>query len=419
MLRWLQSLTLSALCVAQLASAAPFHFLEERTAAGFPAPSVDPFYKAPSNLSSYGNGKVIRFRQVTTRIDANNTYATYQSFYRTNTATGSPDATVATVFLPKNPSTSTKIFAFSTWEDSTQVDCAPSWAFVKNSDSSNTGILQYDASSAIPWALSNGWYVVSSDYLGSQSAFIAGFQEGRALLDGIRATKNGLGLANNAAIVMAGYSGAGHATAWAAELAPSYAPDLNIAGAAIGGAVYDSRNVLKAISGGQYSTYITLSLVGLVGLGQAYSDFGSYIRGAATDLGRNFMQQAGSVCLYTLPSSWSYKNITQLLTNGEAALYTSTANSTLTKESLLTSSSRSVATLPRLIYHGTADQIAVFADSQTYVNQQCAKGANIRYIKYAGADHFQTSDQASNMVGQWITQALTTGAPQVQCGASS
>ena len=413
-MRWLQSLTISVLCTALLTSAAP-RVLEERGATSYPAPSIDPFYAAPGNLATFGNGKVIRYRQVTTRIDASNTYATYQALYRTNTATGSPDATVATVFLPKNPSTPTKIFSFSTWEDSTQVDCAPSWALIQNSNSTNTGIIGYEATTAMTWALSNGWYVVMSDYLGSQSAFGAGYQEGQALLDGIRATKNGLGLANNAAIVMSGYSGAAHGTAWAAELASSYAPDLNITGATIGGNAYDKRNSMKLISGTQYSNYI---IFGLTGLAQGHSNFASYLSGALTDLGRNFTQQAASVCSFTSPWAWSYKNLSQILTAGESAFYTSAANATFDPESLLLPSSRPVATFPRLIFHGTADQLTPFADAQTYVDSQCAQGANIRFVKYNGSDHFQTSGSATNMLATWITQAFTTGAPQVQCGSS-
>jgi hypothetical protein len=49
---------------------------------------------------------------------------------------------------------------------------------------------------------------------------------------------------------MWGYSGGSLATEWAAELQPTYAPELNFAGAALGGLVPNITSVLKTINGG-------------------------------------------------------------------------------------------------------------------------------------------------------------------------
>lgn len=85
--------------------------------------------------------------------------------------------------------------------------------------------------------MSIGWVVTVADHEGPNSAFIAGRLSGRAILDSIRATKAFTTINLDPAVktVMWGYSGGASAIGWAAALHSSYAPELNIVGAAHGG----------------------------------------------------------------------------------------------------------------------------------------------------------------------------------------
>ncbi len=69
---------------------------------------------------------------------------------------------------------------------------------------------------------------------GMQSQFIAGPQAGHAVLDGVRAALSYVpaGLSRDTPIGLWGYSGGGQASGWAAYLKDSYAPELNVKGAA-------------------------------------------------------------------------------------------------------------------------------------------------------------------------------------------
>ncbi len=149
---------LAAAAATAVRAAPSISLLEQRQAAGFPAPSVDWFYKAPSNLANYALGQPIRTRDVPqTRIgNTNSTARVFQLLYRTQNAGGQPDATVVTVFVPKAPVTPKKILSFQLWEDSTRMDCSPSWALVANSQTVNAGIVQWDAQTVIPWGTDNG-----------------------------------------------------------------------------------------------------------------------------------------------------------------------------------------------------------------------------------------------------------------------
>lgn len=83
-----------------------------------------------------------------------------------------------------------------------------------------------------------GWIVTLVDYEGPNSAYVAGPQLGRAILDSVRATLGfgtTIGLVPTADVVMWGYSGGAIAVVWAEALLNSYAGDLNVVGSATGG----------------------------------------------------------------------------------------------------------------------------------------------------------------------------------------
>lgn len=93
-------------------------------------------------------------------------------------------------------------------------------------------------------------YVLVPDHQGPRSAFMAGFEEGYTTLDGIRAGLNYLGLSSHLPIGLIGYSGGGHATAWASLLVDSYAPDLTTVAAAYGGTPVDLNTMLHFLNKG-------------------------------------------------------------------------------------------------------------------------------------------------------------------------
>jgi Secretory lipase len=64
-----------------------------------------------------------------------------------------------------------------------------------------------------------------------------------------------------------GYSQGGGASSWAASLAPSYAPDINLITDVSGGVPADVRNVAESLDG---NVGAGLMLDALVGLQQAY-----------------------------------------------------------------------------------------------------------------------------------------------------
>jgi secretory lipase len=88
------------------------------------------------------------------------------------------------------------------------------------------------------------------------------------MLDSLRAALGSpvTGLANVAKIGLIGYSGGAIAAEWAAEFAPTYAPDVNqrLVGAAMGGVLVDPAHNLRYVDGSRlWAGMIPMALVGI------------------------------------------------------------------------------------------------------------------------------------------------------------
>jgi Secretory lipase len=113
--------------------------------------------------------------------------------------------------------------------------------------------LEHLESTVIVPALLAGEVVVVPDIEGGEADFGAGPEYGMNTLDSLRAALGSLvtGLANVAKIGLIGYSGGAIAAEWAAEFAPTYAPDVNqrLVGAAMGGVLVDPAHNLRYVDG--------------------------------------------------------------------------------------------------------------------------------------------------------------------------
>ncbi|CBQ73810.1 probable lipase precursor [Sporisorium reilianum SRZ2] len=407
--------TLVALAAAATVSlAAP---LERR--AQFPDPNDDPFYSAPANIGSYVNGQVIQSRSATTDIGTSNNAASFQLLYRTTNTSNLPEATVATVWIPAKPASPPKIFSYQVYEDATQLNCAPSYSYLSGLDEPGKGTVILDTPIVISWALQQGYYVVSADHEGPKAAFIAGCQEGRAILDGVRALRNFQNLASNSAVGFYGYSGGGHATGWAVSLAGSYAPDVNIIGAAYGGVPTSTRDIFNFLNGGAFAGF---AVAGVSGLGLAYPELEAYIEPRLNAKGQDALKRFRSrgYCIGQVVTSENFVDIYTLV-NDSNILNEPIPSQVLAKETLLqTQASYTVPVpkSPRFIWHALEDEIVPFKPAQQYVTEQCAKGANINWNVFPIAEHI--SAELFGLVPglDWLSKAYRGQAPKVICGSS-
>lgn len=143
-------------------------------------PGQDPFYLAPANYESLPLGTILKFRPTPNKlVNICFTFelkSSWQILYRSQNSFGEPTAIVMTVMEPFNSQPS-KVLSYQTFQDSANINCSPSYGFQFGAPLS-TIASQLDMRFLVP-ALKQGYYIISSDYEGFNSSFVAG-QIGRA-----------------------------------------------------------------------------------------------------------------------------------------------------------------------------------------------------------------------------------------------
>jgi acetyl esterase/lipase len=189
-----------------------------------PVPS---FYESPVPLPPAAPGTVIR----TQRIEgAPPGVRAERILYYSRTNTGADIATSGILMVPGGdpPAAGFPLVTAAHGTTGTVQACAPSLApFEPNAQLPN-GLSFYQFFYE-PW-LAAGYAVVGADYQGlgapGEPAYLVGQAEGQSVLDAARAALTLDGAIANR-IVIFGHSQGGHAAGFAAQIAPSYAPELN------------------------------------------------------------------------------------------------------------------------------------------------------------------------------------------------
>lgn len=386
----------------------------------FADPNDDPFYVVPQNVGTFSKGQVIRSRSVPTDIGSENGASSFQLLYRTSNTQNEATATVATIFVPAKPASPAKIFSYQVYEDSTQLDCAPSYNYLSGPPGPNEATVALDTPIIISWALQQGYHVVSADHEGIAAAFIAGYQEGRAILDGIKALQNYQKLSSSTPVAFYGYSGGAHSTVWATTLAASYAPSLNIVGAAHGGTPTSTKQIFNFLNGGPFAGF---AIAGVSGIGLGYPAFEKYVESQLNARGVATLKQirGRGFCLGQVVSSYPFVNAVRDLTTNMNLLNEPQVAKVLKQETLLQSEASwtvPVPKFPRFIWHALEDEIVPFAPAAQYVTEQCAKGANIFFSIFPVAEHITAEILGLAPGLLFIKQAFDGTNPKVICGTA-
>jgi triacylglycerol lipase len=117
--------------------------------------------------------------------------------------------------------------------------------------------------------LKAGFAVAATDGVGYLSGqvhtYMIGANAGHALLDAVRTSRQipGGTLTGDGKVGISGYSEGGAAALWGAQLASSYAPELDVVGAAAGGVPGDLKLTAEQLNGSFFAGFLADALVGL------------------------------------------------------------------------------------------------------------------------------------------------------------
>jgi pimeloyl-ACP methyl ester carboxylesterase len=350
-------------------------------ASAFLTPNRDPFYRAPANLAARMDATVLRMRSVTpTMLSLPMAAHATQILFKSIDAHRRPTTDVATVLVPTarwRGNGPRPLVSFQSAEDGVGSACAPSYALRAGlgAATSNSEL----ETPIIALLLTRGWAVVTTDYEGPQSQFLAGRQEGYAVLDGVRAALRSHvgGLGRQTPVALWGYSGGAFATAWAAQMRATHAPDLRLAGIAFGGLPANLAASMRKIDGG-YGFGLVFGA--LIGLNRAYPE--ARLSSLMNSQGLANLQRSRNACTLQLLAGYAFRRLSSY-TNSTHPYDTALLRAVLAANSPGTART----TTPVYSYHAMADELVPVSVENALIAKYCAAGDRVQIIRTPGSSH--------------------------------
>jgi triacylglycerol lipase len=270
-------------------------------------PDDDPFYQPPPDYELSQPGTVLRSRAVKIgflgvipqRVSAT------QLLYRTTNLHGEPEAAVTTVLVPerRDPELDCPLLSYQCAIDAVTGRCFPSYALRRGARP--IGAFVQSEFLLVAAALAEGWAVSVPDHEGCHGMWGAPIEPGYRILDGMRAALQceRLRLSSSAPVSLWGYSGGGLASAWAAELCDSYAPELNLVGAVLGSPVGEPRSVARRLN---RSFFAGLAALMIAALTDVFPEAQRVVDEHATGAGKALLDELHTMT--TAEAVWRLRN---------------------------------------------------------------------------------------------------------------
>lgn len=406
---------LALLAFSNLSLGAP---LEDRTLVT--PPTEDAFYDVPADIESFSPGAIIRSRKTPAPIAAFGLFpvnldGTWQILYRTNDNLGSATATVLTILVP-HKADYTKVLSYQVAEDAAALDCAPSYALqLASATGGPLGTLITQAELVLMQiALEQGWVVIVPDFQGPEAAYLANVLAGQATLDGIRAALNShdlTSISKDPTIALWGYSGGSLAALSAAELQPSYAPELKIAGVAAGGIVPSIPPAIESTDGTPFAGLIP---TGIVGLANQYPEIAELLDEHLLPKSKAAFDKVKTQCFVSNVVAFLGKNVTAMFDDF----------SFLTEEPvkrILEDNALGIYTpkIPLYMYKAVRDEVSPSSETDQLVEKYCSDGGAVTYVRDRTAGHGDLAITAAGGAVSWLTDVFNGRTPTKTCSTKN
>ncbi|MFF5185980.1 lipase family protein [Streptomyces sp. NPDC000345] len=236
---------------------------------------------------------------------------------------------------------------------------------------------------AIYRLLARGIAVVVTDYAGLGATdrlhtYVNRVDEAHAVLDAVRAARSlrGTSLTAGSRVALYGYSQGGGATAAAAELQPSYAPDVTLAGTYTGAPPADLAAVTAAIDGSDLAGALGWSVNGFV---QSDPELKPIADAHLNAAGKAALKDLSTMCVGDALLAYNSARSTSWTTDG------SSISDLVRSEPALSAflAEQRIGTIkpasPVRLATGTADDLVPHAQARALAVAWCAKGADVTY----------------------------------------
>jgi len=378
-------------------------------------PSQDPFYRywGSKRLSTIPPGTVLKQRSVQLAFGAGNStpIRAEQLLYRTTGQLGQARVTVTTVLEPTPIPVAPRIIGYLSFYDGLGSQCDPSYTLAGGDSGDST--YQQEAEEEellISWYLSQGDIVTVPDFEGTGLDWMAGRESGYGALDAVRATESYLRIGPATKVGLSGYSGGAVAADWASELAPAYAPKLNLVGVAEGGIPANYIDHFAYINGtAEYAAAIPAELIGL---SRAYAvDLARYL----SPYGLKIVQREEHGCMASMFGLYAGLTIHDLMLPAYRDL-AHVAPFAIMLQGQEMGTARTRPREPLLMgvgnVDGKGDGAMVAGDVKALARHYCREGVPVDYQEYRGASHQAAGAFFDPQTGPFLQQRFA-GVPFV------
>lgn len=355
--------------------------------------SIPPFYDPPATLPTT-DGAIIRSEPITLGVGLNipgivgplPAKAT-RSMYESTDFAGKPVAVTGTYLEPSTKWAGGGPRPLVTFAEGTQGQgdqCAPSITLTRAvSITASTLGANYEIPN-IYGLLSKGVAVVVSDLVGLGTtdrvhSYVNRVDSGHAALDAARAARqvSNASVTAQSRVATYGYSQGGEASAAAAELAATYAPELNLVAGYAGAPPADLAKVLPGIDG----TLLTGAIgYAINGFSQDYPAVKTVIDANVNATGKAALAKLATQCTIDTGLSFPFVKTASWTTSGKSISTIVAANSAAQAVIDEQKIGKLKPAVPMRITTGTQDDIVNHAQAKQLALDWCRKGTAVQYV---------------------------------------
>ncbi|WP_280403188.1 lipase family protein [Nocardia brasiliensis] len=201
-------------------------------------------------------------------------------------------------------------------------------------------------------------------------------------------------------VALWGYSGGGLATAWAAELAAEYAPELELVGAVAASPVGDPAKAFVRLNGGLFAGF---AAVFTAGLRRAYPDLDRLLRAHLDARYLAWLAATETTATFPLLYRFARRDIDEHCRGGLVALLAAPALRAVLAD---IEPGAQAPAMPLLVVQGVYDEVIAVADVDALVARYTAAGAHVRYLRDRLSTHLLLQFSAVPVMLDWLGDRL-------------
>ncbi len=357
-------------------------------------PAAPPrFYTPPVTGPGARQGAIIRYEPLPRSPSG---ARAWRVVYQSTDAEGRPIPVSGMVIIPNTPTPpgGRPVIAWAHPTTGVQPRCAPSLS-----------PLRFMMIPGLSEMLKRGYVVAATDYpglgTGTVHPFLDGPSEGRAVLESVRAAAAFPGSSANSRFALWGHSQGGQAALFAAHMAPSYAPELRLAGVAAAAPATELARLFRddaGTTGGNNLSSLTLwSWARIYGASYAH---------VVTPEAMPAIAAVARQCWDTVIESFSERSADKVL----AKTFFTVPDITTVEPWRSLSARNSAPVLPRQIpvflAQGDADVLVHPAVTYDYMRRLCAAGGRVALTVLPGVSHAWIGMKSADAAVGWMADRL-------------